>query len=63
MNLWLWGKEGRARLGVQDGHVHTAIFKIDNQQRPAVERREFCSIFCNNLKEKRIWKRMPVGLA
>ena len=27
-----WGKE----QGVWDGHVHTAIFKIDNQQGPAV---------------------------
>ena len=27
---------GRGRLGVWDWHVHTAIFKIDNQQEPTV---------------------------
>ena len=27
--------EGK-RWGVWDGHVHTAIFKMDNQQRPTV---------------------------
>ena len=27
-----WGKE----QGVWDGHAHTAIFKIDNQQGPTV---------------------------
>ena len=37
MNLWLpegrmWGKG----QGVWDGHVHTAIFKVDNQQGPIV---------------------------
>ena len=34
-----WGRrEGGDRLGVGvwDGHVHTAIFKIDNQQGPTV---------------------------
>ena len=25
---------GRDTLGVRDGHVHTAIFKMDNQQGP-----------------------------
>ena len=36
LNLWLPGgkRGGRDRLGVWD--VHTAIFKIDNQQGPAV---------------------------
>ena len=28
--------EGRDRLGVLDWHVHTAIFKMDNQQGPTV---------------------------
>ena len=27
---------GRDRLGVWDWHVHTAIFKVDNQQGPTV---------------------------
>ena len=30
--------------GVWDGHVHTAIFKTDNQQGPTVEHRELCSM-------------------
>ena len=28
------GEEKRDRLRVWDGHVHTADFKMDNQQRP-----------------------------
>ena len=28
--------EGRDKLGVWDWHIHTAIFKIDNEQRPTV---------------------------
>ena len=28
--------------------------EIDNQQGPAISRREFCSIFCHNLNGKRI---------
>ena len=30
MSLWL--PAGRGSSGVWDGHVHTAIFKVDNQQ-------------------------------
>ena len=29
-------KKYKSRLGVWDWHVHTAIFKIDNQQGPTV---------------------------
>ena len=32
--IWL---EGKSRLGVWDWHVHTAIFKIDNQQGPTIK--------------------------
>ena len=31
------------------GHVHTAIFKMNNQQGPTVEHMELCSMFCGNL--------------
>ena len=31
-------------MGVWDGDMHTAIFKIDNQQGPTVQYRELCSI-------------------
>ena len=38
MNLWLpgGGEEGRDSQGVWDWHIHTAIFKMDNQQGPFV---------------------------
>ena len=32
MNLWLPGWKGE--LGTLEHHIHTAIFKLDNQQRP-----------------------------
>ena len=31
-----WGKGKRGREGVWDGHVHTATFKMDDQQGPTV---------------------------
>ena len=43
-----WVRDGR--LGVWDGHVHTAIFKIDNQQGPTVEHRELSPIVSSSLK-------------
>ena len=45
-------------LGAWDWLVYTAIFKKDNQQGPTVQHRELCSILCNNLNGKRIWKRI-----
>ena len=36
--------------------MHTAIFKINNQQGPTVKHRELCSIFCNNLMGKEFEK-------
>ena len=29
-------------------HVHTAIFKMENQQGPTVEHRELCSMLCGS---------------
>ena len=50
-------EEGEGQLGVWDGHVHTAIFKMDNLQGPTVQHRELCSVLCNNLKwEKNLQK-------
>ena len=34
---------GRYSYGVWDGHLHTAIFKMDNQQSPTVQHMELCS--------------------
>ena len=47
---------GRDSQGVWDGHVYTAIFKMDNQQGPTVQHRELFSILCNNLNGKRFEK-------
>ena len=45
MNLWLPGDGWVEEIGAGDGHVHTAIFKMDNQQGPTtVEHREICSV-------------------
>ena len=51
MDLRLLGKKDRGRdsQGMWDGHGHTAVFNMENQQGPAVQRRELCSILCNNL--------------
>ena len=43
---------------VWDWHVHTTILKIDNRKGPTVYQRELCSIFCNILCGKIIWKRV-----
>ena len=43
------GKMGREGEGVWDGHVHTAVFKTDNQQGPTVPHRELYSILYNRL--------------
>ena len=52
--------KGKDELGIWDGHVCTAILKItknkNNQQRPTAWHRELCSIFCNNLNRKKIFK-------
>ena len=32
-----------------DGRGHTAVFNMENQQGPAVQHGELCSILCNNL--------------
>ena len=31
---------------------------MDNQQGPTVQHKELCSILCNNLNGRRIWKRI-----
>ena len=53
-SLWLLvGKVGgRDSQGVWDGHGHTAVFNMENQQGPAGQHRELCWILCNNLNGK-----------
>ena len=41
----LWLGEGTISQGLWEGHVPTAMFRIDNQQRPIIQHRELCSIF------------------
>ena len=45
-------------MGVWDRHVHTAIFKKDNQQGPTVQHREPCSVLCGSLDGREVWGRM-----
>ena len=50
-----WGRDNK---GVWDGHIHTAIFKMDNQQGPAVEHRELCSMIRGCLDGRRVCGRI-----
>ena len=59
MNLWF--PEGK-RQGVWDGHVHTAISKMDNQQAPAIQHRELCSILHGRLDGRGVWEKMDTGI-
>ena len=43
-NLWLHKPGGKDSQGVWDGHVHTAIFKMDNPQGPTVQHKELFSM-------------------
>ena len=46
---------GRDSQGIWNGHAHTPIFKMDNQQGPTVEYMEFNSMLCGNLDGRGIW--------
>ena len=45
---------GRDGLGVWDWHRHTEVHGMIDQWGPAVEHRELCPVFCDNLHGKRI---------
>ena len=49
---------GRDSQGVWDGHGHTAVFKMDNQQGPTAQHRELCSVLCGSLDGRGVWGRM-----
>ena len=55
-NLWL--PQGKGQLGLWESQVHTATFKIDNQQRPIVQHMELCSMLCASLDGRGVWGRM-----
>ena len=61
--LFAEGKdEGRDGWGVWDRHVHTTIFKVDDQQGPAVQHGELCSMLCGSLNGRGVWGRMDTGI-
>ena len=64
MSLRLLGRRmgRRDSWGVWDGHVHTVIFKMDNQQSPTVQHRELCSMLCGRLDGGGVWGRMDTCL-
>ena len=45
----VWGGWGRDGQGVWDGHGHTAVFNMENQQEAAGQHRGLCSVLSNNL--------------
>ena len=49
---------GRDNYGVWDQHVHTAVFKMDNQQGPTVYHWELCSVLYGSLDGREVWGRM-----
>ena len=49
---------GKNSQGFGDQHVHTAKFKMDNQQGPTGKYRELCSQLHGNLDGTGIWRTM-----
>ena len=49
---------GKGQLGSLGWTYHTAVFKMDNQQRPTVEHMELCSMLCGSLDGRGVWGRM-----
>ena len=56
---WL-GDVGKDKLGRWNGHTHTTVYEIDNQQAPTVYHSELYSIVCNNLYGKEYKKRVDI---
>ena len=53
------GKDGgRESQGVWDGHGHTAVFNMENQQGPAGQHGEVCSMSCGSQEARGVWGRM-----
>ena len=48
--------EGRERQKVWESHVHTAVFKMENQQGPAVEHKELCLMSCGSPDGRGVWE-------
>ena len=54
---------GRDSRGVWDGHGHTAVFNMENQQGPAVQHRGLCSMSRGSLDGRGVWGRMDTCMA
>ena len=52
----------RDSQGVWDGHIHTAMFKMDNKQGPTVQHMELCSVLCGSLDGTEVWERMDTWI-
>ena len=52
---------GRYRCRIWEGHVHTDIFKMVNQE-PPVQPRELCSMLRGSLAGREVWGRMETGV-
>ena len=50
-----WGRDSQ---GVWDGHVYTAVFKMDSQQGPTLQHMEFCSMSLGSVNGRGVWGRM-----
>ena len=59
MNLWLLEMgAGTDSQRVWDGHVHTDVFQMENQQGLIVQHMELCSMLCGSLDGSWVWRRM-----
>ena len=56
MNLRLPG--GKDSQVLWEGHVHTTVFRMDDQQGPTVQHMELRSMFCASLDGRGVWGRM-----
>ena len=54
---WGGGKDG---VGVWHWHAHTEVYGMIGQWGPAVQHRELYPVFSDNLRGKRIYKRMDM---
>ena len=59
--ITLWspgGKDGGGdSQGVWDGHAHTAVFNMENQQGPTGQHRDLCPVTCGSLGGRGAWGR------
>ena len=64
MNSWMLGGRlrGRDSKGIWDGHVHTAIFEMNNKQGPPIWHMELCSMLCGSLDGMGVWGRVDTSL-